>query len=624
MSYLRSSGLFLLAVCLLSFAAKAQVPGEVNYQGRIMENGQAFSGSGNFKFALCSQSGSTTYWSNDMTSVNCGEPSAAVALTVDQGIYEVGLGDPAKMSSFPSDLFDYGDLYLRVWFGEGSTVEQLDPLQKVTSVFYALNADKLRGMAPEDLGGLPPGMIIVAPQGGDTTTIAGGLLMANTVGDQKVWVAPGFYSESNLIIPPNTTVECMVPRGCFLDCNGSTGFDIPGNELVRIKGFIMQNSPMECVRIGPHSEDIEITDNEFRGCRYGVNVMSGGSVASAIYIRHNLFGEEEMPMNSIGVNIDGGDLIWIDDNEFTSLNMEDARGVSANQARIMRVRNNIFSEIEGTNDAGAIMLMDSSTVWVENNIIHGIQSNTAYGIAAQFSRTLFIRHNDIVKLNPMGGNTAIGIGLQENVDSIVEGNAIRDFTSSPYAYGIYLEDEADYRVVDNKITNIGITEIYNPTTWGISYRHLVGMVYGMNIPKQIMMDNHITSCHNGINVDFSILPEFSPFTAEKVIKGNIILDGDSTGYGIRVFDTNNIEIIENKVVNYDYGLDVYNSMIMPSIFHIMRNELWRNNTQDLNIVDMMGGTYRVMYNFMDNYSRPAIPPASSVEGANLNSVGGTP
>jgi hypothetical protein len=55
----------------------------------------------------------------------------------------------------------------------------------------------------------------------------------------------------------------------------------------------------------------------------------------------------------------------------------------------------------------------------------------------------------------------------------------------------------------------------------------------------------------------------------------------------------------------------------------MRNELWSNNTQDLNIMDMMGGTYRVMYNFMDNYSRPS-PPASSVEGANLNSVGGTP
>lgn len=620
MKNVRAIGLAAMILCLAASQALAQVPAEVNYQGRVMKNGAGYSGIGSFKFALCDSAGSTSHWSNDMTSANCGEPAATLGLPVSKGLYEVSLGDTGTMAGFPANLFDQGDLYLRVWFGEGSTVEQLDPLQKVTSVFYAMNAGMLMGMTPGELGGAPPNIIIVAPQGGDTTTIAGGLLMANTVGDYKVWVAPGVYSENVPVVPDRTTLECMRARSCVVDFQGGQGFTLMGAEDVRIKGFEMR-AGMDCVRIDPESEHVEITDNYFADCYIGVNVTSGTTTSSLIYIRHNEFGSEGgMGMVSTGVSMQDVESVWIEDNIFSEIMGGDGRGIDASMARILRIRNNLFSAIEGTPESAAVSLQDSSTAWVENNVIHSIMGTTSYGIAARFTRTLFIRHNDIVQLNPMGGSTAIGIYLEEGQDAIVEGNMVRDFTSNN-SYGILVKDQGDYRLTDNKIYAMGMVGSWTPNSWGIAYRNAGGVMPAMYAHKQMMMDNQLTKCHNGILLDYGMMMEMMPL-ADKVIKGNVILDGDSTGFGIQAFEVDNVQVIENKVVNYDLGMDVNHNMVTPGVFHIMRNELWRNQTLDLNIINFIGGTYRVMYDFMDNYTRPSA--AASIEGANLNSAGGVP
>ena len=53
------------------------VPPVLNYAGQVAVNGEAFDGNGLFKFALVNADGTTTYWSNDGTSVDGSEPQAS-------------------------------------------------------------------------------------------------------------------------------------------------------------------------------------------------------------------------------------------------------------------------------------------------------------------------------------------------------------------------------------------------------------------------------------------------------------------------------------------------------------------------------------------------------------------
>ena len=86
--------LILGSVLLLVTLASAQVPQMINYQGRVAVGNPAvnFNGTGEFKFALVNGEGSASYWSNDDTSTEGSEPTAAVSLTVTKGLYSVLLG----------------------------------------------------------------------------------------------------------------------------------------------------------------------------------------------------------------------------------------------------------------------------------------------------------------------------------------------------------------------------------------------------------------------------------------------------------------------------------------------------------------------------------------------------
>ena len=86
--------LILGSVLLPVTLASAQVPQMINYQGRVAVGNPAvnFNGTGEFKFALVNGEGSASYWSNDGTSTEGSEPTAAVSLTVTKGLYSVLLG----------------------------------------------------------------------------------------------------------------------------------------------------------------------------------------------------------------------------------------------------------------------------------------------------------------------------------------------------------------------------------------------------------------------------------------------------------------------------------------------------------------------------------------------------
>lgn len=121
-------------------------PAVISYQGRIQLDGQAYDGSGYFKFAIVDSDGgdgSSNYWANDGTT--SGEPNAAVTLAVSQGLFNVLLGDTslAGMSqALDATAFNASATYLRVWFSEnGVDFQALEPNQRFASVAYALRSE---------------------------------------------------------------------------------------------------------------------------------------------------------------------------------------------------------------------------------------------------------------------------------------------------------------------------------------------------------------------------------------------------------------------------------------------------------------------------------------------------
>ncbi len=120
---------FILQPCL------GQVPGILNYQGRVVVNGTNFDGTGQFKFALVNNGASQTYWSNG---------NNAVSLTVTKGLCSVLLGDTsiANMTyAIPVTVFTNADVRLHVQFNDGVTgFQPLSPDPRLAAVGYALLA----------------------------------------------------------------------------------------------------------------------------------------------------------------------------------------------------------------------------------------------------------------------------------------------------------------------------------------------------------------------------------------------------------------------------------------------------------------------------------------------------
>lgn len=119
----------------------AEVPGIINYQGRVQVKDSDFTGTGLFKFALVrstERSGVITTWSHDGTSTLGSEPLGSLKLTVTNGLFSVGLGESSAI--LPDFVGGEGTL-LRVWFNDGTNgFSQLVPDRPLRSVPFALEA----------------------------------------------------------------------------------------------------------------------------------------------------------------------------------------------------------------------------------------------------------------------------------------------------------------------------------------------------------------------------------------------------------------------------------------------------------------------------------------------------
>jgi hypothetical protein len=121
----------LSCILIAGTVAAQQVPGLLNYQGRVSAGGTNFDGTGQFRFALVDGTGAATYWSNGV---------GTVSLPVTKGLYSTVLGDTG-MASIPSAVFTNADVRLRVWFDDGVHGEQqLAPDPRIAAVGYALMA----------------------------------------------------------------------------------------------------------------------------------------------------------------------------------------------------------------------------------------------------------------------------------------------------------------------------------------------------------------------------------------------------------------------------------------------------------------------------------------------------
>jgi hypothetical protein len=187
----------LIAIGCLQFvlSSYAQVPGLINYQGRIVDNGTNFDGTGQFEFALVNPGGTTNYWSNDGTSV--GQPSAAVSLTATKGLYSVLLGDttiPNMTAAVPATAFTNSTVLLRVWFNDGVTgFQQLSPDQRLAAVGYAMMA----GNVPD--GAITSNQLAAGAVG--TTQLAAGAVTASALAPGAVGsaqLATGVVQTSNI------------------------------------------------------------------------------------------------------------------------------------------------------------------------------------------------------------------------------------------------------------------------------------------------------------------------------------------------------------------------------------------------------------------------------------------
>lgn len=239
-------------------APSGGAPTVVSYQGRVQVGGAPFSGSGYFKFAIVNAAGDTTYWSNDGTGSGGGEPTAAVPLTVNNGLFTVLLGD-TTLSGMTRPLsaaaFSTPDRYLRVWFraGESGDFTLLAPDTRIAAVPYALQAQHAA----------PPGnVIVVARSNGDFDSIQAAI---NSITDASsgnpylVWVAPGWYNEAVKMKPyvhlqgagqGVTVIQAAVPNGTALTLtsnisvrdlsvsntgNGPTNYGIYGDDASSVE-----------------------------------------------------------------------------------------------------------------------------------------------------------------------------------------------------------------------------------------------------------------------------------------------------------------------------------------------------------------------------------------------------
>ena len=201
------------------------VPPVLNYAGQVAVNGEAFDGNGLFKFALVNADGTTTYWSNDGTSVDGSEPQASVAVSVNGGLYAVLLGNTAQqgMGAIDPTVFaQHSEAKLRVWFSDGvNGFQQLSPDRPFASVPYAFASGTAQtaGFAPIAIGSISKQMLGQDILSDLNRTITRNMLSSDILSDLNRTVSKEMLGQDVLSDLNRTITRQMLPEDVLSDLN---------------------------------------------------------------------------------------------------------------------------------------------------------------------------------------------------------------------------------------------------------------------------------------------------------------------------------------------------------------------------------------------------------------------
>lgn len=181
-----------------------------------------------------------TFWSNDGTSVAGSEPSAAVAVPVNNGLFTVGVGDTtlANMAPVAGSVFAQPNLQLRIWFSDGvNGFAALSPLQNLTAVPYAAYASGTSNL----LGPLPGSQVsgtLSATQLSGTLPLAqlpAAVVTNNSSSVNLSGVFTGSYSGNGTgLTNVNGALPWQVVSGTAQTTQPNMGYVVTNNSLVTL------------------------------------------------------------------------------------------------------------------------------------------------------------------------------------------------------------------------------------------------------------------------------------------------------------------------------------------------------------------------------------------------------
>ncbi len=520
-----------LARAMPKIAPLAQVGGAptvVSYQGRVQVDGASFTGTGYFKFAVVNQAGNITYWSNDGTSSGGGEPTNAVPLPVNSGLFTVLLGDTSltgMTQQLTAATFSAPDRYLRVWFRAGGSGDftQLAPDTRIAAVPYALQAQHA---AP------PDNVIVVASSNGDFTSIQAAVDSIPDDGESYlIWIAPGWYEEI-VKLKPNIHLQGAGQGLTHIQAAASNGAVVTLDSHTSVRDLSVSNTGTGPQNFGIRGDDV--TDVEIAN----VYAEAGGSGTSntGIYLTGI---DAEVTLENVtawGGKASGSNT-----------------GLSITLGPEVTVHGGTFTGSGGT-DAYGIWLAGGSDTFLGAADMRAIgedASNTNIGLSNSNYPTVLLQGGFFLG---SGGQDAYGIQNYNDAHMEAEGVTARGESATSRARAFY------NHVAQAVLRGGSFTAQASSGAWDATGIHNFGS-------NAILEAHDVTALATGGTCNRGLLSELNSPTT-RVYGGTFIGRGGQTAYGIDHGCSSGCETIiqgafaagENSTL-HDYGLCVYGGTV---------------------------------------------------------------
>lgn len=255
--------------CLLAgvLAAGAwAVPPIINYQGAVVDmNGVPVDGMMQLYFNM---------W-DDSVSGNLLWSEVHASVQVKDGLFDVLLG---SFNPIPRSVFDMDSVWLEV--GQDYSVPMY-PRHRIATVAYAFRSafSDTAGVALSG-GGVNYALgYTVALSGGDFTTVGAAVAgISGGVGPYLIRVMPGWYTEPDITIPSNVTLQGAGKDCCFLACAGVVSMSQPST---KIAGFDIQTNDPAGINIT--AADITLCDNRIQNAMGDGVTISGPGLNTIVH-----------------------------------------------------------------------------------------------------------------------------------------------------------------------------------------------------------------------------------------------------------------------------------------------------------------------------------------------------